>query len=244
MQEPTSTTATDMGMPTDRVTRRAFVLFFCTGLFMVSLVLAAITAVKIQAFNLGPLTVLVPAGTIAFGLTYLATDVISEVWGRGYALCVVFSGVLMRFVILFLLLYAMHAEDVVPFISTGGNWTDAQQAAFLEVFSSGNRTNFAGMVAFGLSALADVLIFHHMRERDAGKNRLWLRNNVSTMVSQVFNSAIFITVAFAGTQSWEVIGSLILGQVVVKVLVATIDTPLVYLLRNIAEGRSLFDYRG
>jgi len=244
MQEPTSTTAIDMGMPPDRVTRRAFVLFFCTGLFMVSLVLAAITAVKIQAFNLGPFTVLVPAGTIAFGLTYLATDVISEVWGRGYALCVVISGVLMRFIILFLLLYAMHAEDVLPFISTAGNWTDAQQTAFVEVFSSGNRTNFAGMVAFGISALADVLIFHHLRQKHAGKNRLWLRNNVSTMISQTFNSAIFISVAFAGVQTWSVIGSLILGQVVVKVLVAAFDTPVVYLLRNIAEGRKLTDFSG
>ncbi|MFY0638649.1 queuosine precursor transporter [Maricaulis maris] len=231
-------------MPPDRVTRRAFILFFCVGLFMVSLVLAAITAVKIQAFHFGPLTVLVPAGTIAFGLTYLATDVISEVWGRGYALCVVFSGLLMRFLILILLLYAMHAEDVIPFITVGGNWTETQQAAFVEVFSSGNRTNFAGMVAFGVSALADVLIFHHLRQRDAGKNRLWLRNNISTMVSQTVNSAIFISVAFAGVQTWSVIGSLILGQVIVKLSVAAFDTPIVYLLRNIAEGRKLTDLRG
>lgn len=61
------------------VNRRDFVLFLCIGLFMVSLVLAAITAVKIQSFAFGPLIVLVPAGSIAFGLTYLATDVISEV---------------------------------------------------------------------------------------------------------------------------------------------------------------------
>lgn len=242
MDTPPHTTARDM--PTDRVTRRAFILFFCTGLFMVSLVLAAITAVKIQAFHFGPLTVLVPAGTLAFGLTYLATDVISEVWGRGYALCVVVTGVLMRVLILILLLYAMYAEDVIPFITVGGNWSETQQDAFVQVFASGNRTNFAGMVAFGVSALADVLIFHHLRERDAGKNRLWLRNNISTMASQIVNSTIFISVAFAGLQTWPVIGSLILGQVLVKLMVAAFDTPVVYLLRNIAEGRKLTDLRG
>ena len=219
------------GTETLRVTPRTFILFFCTGLFMVALVLAAITSVKIQAFHFGSLTVLVPAGTIAFGLTYLATDVISEVWGRAYALCVVIVGVLMRFLILLLLLYAMHAEEV-------------QQTAFVDVFSSGNRINFAGMVAFGLSALADVLIFHHLRQKDAGKNRLWLRNNISTMASQIFNSMIFVTVAFAGNQGWSVIGSLILGQIIVKLLVAAFDTPLVYLLRNIAEGRKLTDLTG
>jgi queuosine precursor transporter len=232
------------GTETLRVTPRTFILFFCTGLFMVALVLAAITSVKIQAFHFGPLTVLVPAGTIAFGLTYLATDVISEVWGRSYALCVVIVGVLMRFLILLLLLYAMHAEDVFPFITAAGNWTEVQQAAFVDVFSSGNRINLAGMVAFGLSALADVLIFHHLRQKDAGKNRLWLRNNISTMASQIFNSMIFVTVAFAGNQGWSVIGSLILGQIIVKLLVAAFDTPLVYLLRNIAEGRKLTDLTG
>ncbi|MED5547739.1 MAG: queuosine precursor transporter [Pseudomonadota bacterium] len=219
-------------------------LFFCTGLFMVSLVMAALTAIKVQVVHLGPLDVLVPAGTLAFCLTYLATDVISEVWGRGYALCVVLTGVAMRFVMAVLILYAMHLEDIAGFVSAAPSWTAERQAEFVSVFSSGIRTNFAGLVAFLVSALADVLIFHHLRQRDMGRNRLWLRNNLSTMVSQILNSTIFITVAFGGIESWAAIGSLILGQVVVKLFVAAVDTPLVYLLRNIAEGRSLTDMRG
>jgi hypothetical protein len=237
------TVATEAMNP-ERVTRKAVVLFFCTGLFMVSLVLAALTAIKVHEVHLGPVSVLVPAGTLAFCLTYLATDVISEVWGRGYALCVVLCGLAMRVVLALLLVYAMHVEDVVPFISAADSWTPERQAEFVSVFSSGNRTNFAGMAAFGVSALADVLIFHHMRMRDEGKNRLWLRNNASTMISQILNSTIFITVAFAGIQTWAAIGSLILGQVLVKVLVAAFDTPLVYLLRNVAQGRRLLDMRG
>ena len=89
-----------------------------------------------------------------------------------------------------------------------------------------------------------MLIFHHFRERDQGKNRLWLRNNLSTIVSQILNSTIFISVAFAGIVTWSAIGSLILGQVIFKILVAVVDTPLVYLLRNIAQGRKLTDMRG
>ncbi|WP_203291689.1 queuosine precursor transporter [Maricaulis parjimensis] len=234
----------DAAMHPEKVTRKAFVLFFCTGLFMVSLVLAALTAIKVHEVQLGPIAVLVPAGTVAFGLTYLATDVISEVWGRGYALCVVLTGVAMRFLVAFLLVYAMHVEDVVPFMTPAESWTAERQAEFVSVFASGNRTNFAGLVAFGLSALADVLIFHHLRVRDEGKNRLWLRNNISTIVSQILNSTIFISVAFAGIFSWAAIGSLILGQVIFKISVAVLDTPIVYLLRNIAEGRSLTDMRG
>jgi queuosine precursor transporter len=231
-------------MNTERVTPKAFVLFFCTGLFMVSLVLAALTAIKVHEVHFGPLSVLVPAGTLAFGLTYLATDVISEVWGRGFALCVVLTGVAMRILMALLLVFAMHVESIAPFMTLSESWTPERQAEFVSVFSSGNRTNFAGLVAFGVSALADVMIFHHFRKRDQGKNRLWLRNNLSTIVSQILNSTIFISVAFAGIVTWAAIGSLILGQVIFKILVAVLDTPLVYLLRNIAEGRKLTDLRG
>lgn len=234
----------DAAMHPEKVTRKAFVLFFCTGLFMVSLVLAALTAIKVHEVQLGPLVVLVPAGTLAFGLTYLATDVISEVWGRGYALCVVLTGVAMRFLVALLLIYAMHVEAVLPFMSAADSWTPDRQSEFVSVFSSGNRTNFAGLVAFGVSALADVLIFHHLRLRDRGKNRLWLRNNISTIVSQILNSTIFISVAFAGVFSWAEIGNLILGQVIFKITVAVLDTPAVYLLRNFADGRRLTDMRG
>ena len=231
-------------MDPSRVTRKSLVLFFCIGLFMVSLVLAALTAIKVHVFHFGPVSVLVPAGTLAFCLTYLATDVISEVWGRGYALGVVFVGVVMRIVMLLLILYAIHLEDIAGFVSAAPSWTPERQAEFASVFTSGIRTNLAGLAAFAASALADVLIFHQLRRRDEGRNRLWLRNNVSTMVSQILNSTIFITVAFGGLESWTAIGSLIAGQVIVKVLVAAFDTPLVYLLRNIAEGRRLTDLTG
>jgi uncharacterized integral membrane protein (TIGR00697 family) len=227
-----------------RLTRKTITLFFCIGLFMVSLVLAALTSVKIQNFHFGGLAVLVPAGTIAFGLTYLATDVISEIWGRSYALCVVLVGLVMRVLMFVLLLYALNAEDVFSFITVADSWTPERQGAFAAIFSTGNRLNIAGMVAFGISASADVLIFHYFQKRDAGRNRLWFRNNISTMVSQILNSAIFISVGFLGTVPLAAIGSLILGQILVKLLVAAFDTPAIYLIRNFAEGRRLFDFRG
>ncbi|WP_339743323.1 queuosine precursor transporter [uncultured Maricaulis sp.] len=240
MQDDSERSLHDAG----RLTRKAITLFFCIGLFMVSLVLAAMTAIKLQEFHFGGLSVLVPAGTIAFGLTYLATDAISEVWGRSYALCVVLVGLVMRVLMIVLVLYAVHAEDVFSFITVADNWTPERQSAFASVMSSSNRLNIAGMVAFGISASADVLIYHYFQQRDAGKNRLWFRNNISTMVSQMLNSVIFICVGFLGTVPLAAIGSLILGQIIVKILVAAFDTPAIYLIRNYAEGRRLLDWRG
>ena len=227
-----------------RLTRKMITLIFCIGLFMVSLVLAAMTAIKIQEFHFGGLSVLVPAGTVAFGLTYLATDAISEVWGRRYALCVVLVGLVMRALMVVLVLYALHAEDVFGFISVSESWTPERQDAFASILVSGNRLNIAGMVAFGISASADVLIYHYFQKRDAGKNRLWFRNNISTMISQMLNSMIFISVGFLGTVPLAAIGSLIMGQVLVKIMVAAFDTPAIYLIRNFAEGRRLLDLRG
>lgn len=226
------------------VNRRDFVLFLCIGLFMVSLVLAAITAIKIQSFAFGPLIVLVPAGSIAFGLTYLATDVISEVWGRSYALMTVYAGLVMRFVMFALIGYALAGEDVFPFIGIAESWTPERDAAFESVLGASMRINLAGVIAFALSALSDVFIFHHLKTREEGKNRLWLRNNISTMVSQIFNSVVFVSVAFGGTMPWTAVGSIVLGQILVKISVAVLDTPAVYMLRNIATGRKLFDFRG
>ena len=226
------------------LTRKTVILFFCIGLFMVSLVIAAMTASKLQVFHFGSFAVLVPAGTLAFGLTYLATDVISEVWGRSYALCVVFVGLVMRLLMLVLVLYALHAEDVFGFITLADSWSPARNAAFDSVMSSGNRLNIAGMIAFGVSATTDVLIYHYFQRRDAGRNRLWFRNNISTMVSQMLNSVIFIGAGFLGTVPLAAIGSLILGQIIAKVLVALFDTPAIYLLRNLAQKRPLFDLSG
>tara|TARA_R110002096_G_scaffold13784_2_gene48574 strand:- start:360 stop:1082 length:723 start_codon:yes stop_codon:yes gene_type:complete len=227
-----------------RLTRKMITLIFCIGLFMVSLVLAALTAIKIQEFHFGGLSVLVPAGTVAFGLTYLATDAISEVWGRSYALCVVLVGLVMRALMVVLILYALHAENLVGFISVADSWTPERQVAFASIMGAGNRLNIAGMVAFGISASADVLIYHYFQKRDAGKNRLWFRNNISTMISQMLNSMIFISVGFLGTVPLAAIGSLIMGQVLVKIMVAAFDTPAIYLIRNFAEGRRLLDLRG
>lgn len=227
-----------------RFNRRDFVLFFCVGLFMVSLVVAAVTAIKIQSVSIFGLSVLVPAGSLAFAFTYLATDVISEVWGRSYALMVLVAGLALRFVMLALFVFAMYGETVIGFLGVAESWTTEHQHAFELVLGASNRVNMAGIIAFGISALADIWIFHKLRVRDAGRNRLWLRNNISTMLSQVLNSVVFIIAAFGWTMSWGAIGSLILGQIVIKLAVAVIDTPLVYILRNLALGRDILDFRG
>lgn len=224
--------------------RAAFVFIFCVSLFIACLISAAVLAVKPIAFNLFGFGLLVPVGTFAFALTFTATDVISEVWGRKMATYVIISGLLIRVIVFGLFAMGLTIETWVPWVGPADYWTAENDAAFEFVLAGSNRTNFAGMVAFGLSALTDVFVYHYFRERDRGKNRLWWRNNVSTIIAQIVNSTIFITVAFGGLVSMAALVSLVLGQVVFKILTAGLDTPLVYVLRNLATGRKLFDFRG
>lgn len=224
--------------------RAAFVFVFCVSLFIACLISAAVLAVKPIAFNLFGFGLLVPVGTFAFALTFTATDVISEVWGRKMATHVVVSGLLIRVIVFGLFAMGLTIETWVPWVGPADYWTAENDAAFEFVLAGSNRTNLAGMVAFGLSALTDVFIYHHFRERDRGKNRLWWRNNVSTIIAQIVNSTIFIAVAFGGLVSVAALASLVLGQIAFKILTAWVDTPLVYILRNYATGRKLFDFRG
>jgi uncharacterized integral membrane protein (TIGR00697 family) len=84
------------------------------------------------------------------------------------------------------------------------------------------------MVAYLVSQLHDVWAFLFWRRVTKGKH-LWLRNNLSTMASQLLDSVIFITLAFAGTVELSVLGNMIAGQYLVKFILALADTPFCYL---------------
>ena len=85
------------------------------------------------------------------------------------------------------------------------------------------------LIAYIVSQNSDVLIFHYVRRVTAGRH-LWLRNNASTTVSQAIDTVLFISIAFGGTVPLATLGTMIVTQYVLKVCIAAIDTPLVYVL--------------
>ena len=85
------------------------------------------------------------------------------------------------------------------------------------------------MVAYLISQNFDVFAFHFWREKTDGRH-LWFRNNASTMMSQGIDTALFITIAFAGTVPGNVLATMLIGQYLVKVCLAALDTPVVYAL--------------
>ena len=190
-----------------------FALTLLTCAFAGSLVISSVLAAKIiTLFGL-----VVPAGVLAYSVTFIATDVISEIWGKKQAKQAVLGG----FVALLV---------CMMFIKLSLAWPSASfwegQEEFAAVLGMTPRIILASFLAYLLSQTHDVWAFHFFKKLFRGRH-LWLRNNISTASSQLLDTIVFIVVAFLGIMP---VGQLIAGQYVVKLGIALLDTPLVYLL--------------
>ena len=205
---------------------RENVLLWLTAIFVGSLVIAAVLASKIIAVG----SLAVPAGVLAYCVTFVCTDVISELWGKEKAQKVVLSGFgAMLFVLV--LIKAAVIWPAAPF------WTG--QPAFESVFNLTPRIILGSLIAYLASQSFDVWAFHFWKRLTRGRF-LWLRNNASTVVSQLMDSALFILIAFGGQMD---VVPLIIGQWVIKCAIAALDTGVVYgliwLIRRNQPGYAL-----
>ncbi len=193
--------------------RREQAFLLLVTIFIAGLTIASVLASKIVM--LGPFVA--PAGVLAYSLTFAATDVIAELWGKRRANLVVMAGFAGIVVIAVLVQVAVYLP-AAPF------WQ--HQTAFETIMHSTMRIIIASIVAYLISQIHDVWAFHFWKNRTRGRY-LWLRNNLSTIVSQTLDTVIFISIAFYGEQPlWP----LIWGQLVVKFIIAVLDTPIVYAL--------------
>jgi len=178
------------------------------GVIAVSNIIAA----KIVTF--GPF--IVPAAVLMYASSFLITDVISEIWGKKQAYLAVVGGL---FANMFLILGCGIAVKwpAAPF------WQNQQ--AFASVLGAVPRIVVASIAGYLVSQTHDVFAFHLWRRKTRGKH-LWLRNCASTSVSQFLDTSIFITIAFYGIAP---VVPLIIGQYLVKLIVAVSDTPFCYL---------------
>lgn len=201
-------------------------LLYLNALFVGLLVISNIISVKL--FDLGGLAIL-PAAAIVYVFTYPLTDVIGEVYGKEAARNTVNAGFLTQLigsVFIFIAIYLPPA-DFFNF-----------QAEFETILSGSFRIIIASLIAYVVSQNLDVQVFHKLKQKH-GARKLWLRNNSSTMVSQLIDTTLFITIAFYGVMPIGALVGLIATQYVFKMVVAIIDTPLVYLLVRIAKRKDI-----
>jgi uncharacterized integral membrane protein (TIGR00697 family) len=109
-----------------------------------------------------------------------------------------------------------------------------------EVFSVMPRVVIASLVAYLVSQHHDIWAFAFWKQKTSGRY-LWLRNNASTFVSQLADSVVFTLIAFLGVFETGILIQIIATTYVLKLIVAVIDTPFLYLSRIVAVGRSVLD---
>lgn len=202
----------------DSIERRAHTLL--VGLFVGGLVCAAVISSKIITL----FGVAVPAGVLAYSVTFAVSDIVGELWGSERATDLVMAG--------FISLIAATLICWTAVIWPGaGFWYE--QDAFSKVIGSTPRIVAASLLAYAFSQKSDVWLFHLLKRKTFGR-ALWLRNNVSTALSQLMDSAIFVTVAFWGVMP---VGDIILGQWIIKLMIAALDTPVVYAAVGVIRRR-------
>lgn len=185
------------------------------AIFITSLIIANVVAGKV--LQLGPF--IVPGAFILYAFTFLCTDLMSELYGKDEAIKMVkvgFFASLFSAVMIFLTQYLPAA----PF-------AQEQQSAYEILLGTNFRFVIASMLAYYVSQTWDVMVFHKIRLK-TGYRKKWLRNNASTMTSQLLDTGIFITIAF-----WGIVPNIwimILSQYILKLGIAALDTPVFYLL--------------
>lgn len=197
-------------------------LLYLNGAFVGLLILSNILAVKL--FSLGSWAVL-PAAVIIYVFTYPILDTITEVYGKDMARKTVTAGLVTQImaIIFIFITIKLPAASFYEF-----------QPEYETIFTAGFRVTIASLLSFLISQNLDVTVFHRLKERH-GEKKLWIRNNASTMISQLVDTTIFISIAFYGTIPFTALLGLILTQYVFKFIVAILDTPLVYLLVRLCK---------
>jgi len=186
------------------------------SLFTASLIVANLTASKlIQVWWL-----IFPAGTLAYCITFLCTDIYAEFFGKREASLVVLAGFIAS-VLMVVLVKLSIAAPIAPFQLE-------YQETYAQVLGFTERIVLASMAAYLLAQSHDVWAYHFWGKLTNGKY-LWLRNNASTMVSQLIDTAIFAFVAFWGLIPFDALLRMTLTLYLVKWLIAACDTPFCYL---------------
>lgn len=160
-------------------------------------------------------------GIIPYPITFLCTDLISELYGKKRADAVVIAG----FTVSVYMLLIIQIGRSVPLSALQDPIVQEQYNA---VFGQSVRAIFASMVAYLVAQLLDVRLFHFWKRLTKGRH-LWLRNNGSTFISQLLDTVLVVSLLFGGVWSSDKIIAVIVSSYVFKLLIALADTPLMYL---------------
>jgi len=200
----------------------AYRLFGKWGLIMwipISVIVANIQVIQtVKLFGMAA-----TLGNIVYASSFLVTDILSENYGKKEAKKAVWVGFFSLISMTLLMNLALLFSPI-----KGDDFAVVAHNATHTIFSLMPRMAIASMAAYLLSQQHDIWAFHFWRKRFPDDKHLWLRNNLSTMVSQLIDSLVFVAIAFTGVYEWPVLFEILITTYFLKWVVAAADTPFVY----------------
>ena len=209
-----------------------FRYFGGTGLYVMNSVITILANIEVlvvvDAFGIEQ-----TLGNVLFATTFLVTDILSETSGKKAARRAVLIGVAS------LTFFLILTQLWVRYLPSESDWA---MPSIQTLFSFAPRTIGASLAVYILSQQFDVWIYHqwwNLTERLSGSHRswLWVRNNGSTMISQLINTVVFTLLAFYGVYDTDTLVSIMLSTYIVYFIISILDTPVIYLARRINEKR-------
>ena len=162
----------------------------------------------------------VSVGLLSYPLTFLITDILSEIYGKRKANEVVIAGIFASFFSLLII----YVSKEVPATS----WSQVNDNTFVNVFGAAPLAVLASMMAYLFAQFIDIRVYHFWKDFTQGKH-LWLRNNFSTFSSQFIDTAtVLILLCSFGIINWDKFWGLMISGVVFKMIIALLDTPFLY----------------
>lgn len=199
----------------------AYRLFGKTGLYIwtaLAVILANIQVMKtIEIFGL-----VTAMGNIIYSSLFLVTDILNEKYEKKDAQRSVWIG-------FFILLATTIIMQITLYFTPDAS--DTLSPHIVAIFGFLPRIALASLTAYLLSQLHDVWLFAKLKKAWNGK-RLWVRNNISTIFSQLIDNTVFTLIAFYGIFSWQIMFEIFITSMILKIIVAALDTPFIYLAKS------------
>jgi uncharacterized integral membrane protein (TIGR00697 family) len=193
------------------------------AMFIASLVASNLIFQKFIYWNpLGLFRFEVSVGILPYPITFLITDIISEIYGKKKANQVVIAGIAASIFSMGII----YLANVAPAIEG----SPINDETFAQVFGLSPIGVLASMMAYLFAQFIDIRLFHYWKAKTQGKH-LWLRNNFSTFTSQFIDTFTVVgLLCIFKVLPWEMFRGLLISGFLFKVIIAALDTPVLYLL--------------
>ncbi len=210
------------------IQERIFII--CAAIFIAALVTCNLIFQKFFHWTLSPqlfdhtffsYTFELSVGILPYPITFLVTDIVSEIYGKRRADQIVVAGFIASIFVMLIVIVAQYVPQT--------SWSPVSNQEFSKVFGLFGPAVFASMSAYLLAQFIDIRIFHFWKRLTKGKH-LWLRNNASTICSQLIDTlTVLLILCISGVIEWSRFPSLLENGFLFKMGAALIDTPFVYL---------------